>query len=60
VAHEVFGEGIVLDSRGRGDDQIVTVNFKDAGQKRLITSLVAMEVLEGQLSLDDLVIYCDR
>jgi DNA helicase-2/ATP-dependent DNA helicase PcrA len=47
VAHEAFGEGMVLESRGRGDDQIVTVNFEDAGEKRLIASLAPMEVLEG-------------
>jgi DNA helicase-2/ATP-dependent DNA helicase PcrA len=47
VLHDTFGEGIVLESRGRGDEQIVTVNFEDAGQKRLIASLAPMEVLEG-------------
>jgi DNA helicase-2/ATP-dependent DNA helicase PcrA len=47
VAHEAFGEGMVLESRGRGDEQIVTVNFEDAGQKRLMASLAPMEVLEG-------------
>jgi DNA helicase-2/ATP-dependent DNA helicase PcrA len=47
VMHKVFGEGMVLESRGQGDDRIVTVNFEDAGQKRLIASLAPMEVLEG-------------
>jgi DNA helicase-2/ATP-dependent DNA helicase PcrA len=47
VLHEAFGEGMVLESRGRGDNQIVTVNFEDIGQKRLMASLAPMEVLEG-------------
>jgi DNA helicase-2/ATP-dependent DNA helicase PcrA len=47
VAHDVFGEGMVLDSRTQGDDQIVTVNFERAGEKRLMASLSPMEVLEG-------------
>jgi DNA helicase-2/ATP-dependent DNA helicase PcrA len=47
VLHEVFGEGMVLESHSRGDDQIVTVNFEDGGEKRLIASLAPMEVLEG-------------
>jgi DNA helicase-2/ATP-dependent DNA helicase PcrA len=47
VLHEVFGEGMVLESHSRGDDQIVTVNFEDGGEKRLIASLSPMEVLEG-------------
>jgi DNA helicase-2/ATP-dependent DNA helicase PcrA len=47
VLHQAFGEGMVLESRGRGDDQIVTVNFEDAGLKRLMASLAPMEVLEG-------------
>jgi DNA helicase-2/ATP-dependent DNA helicase PcrA len=47
VLHEAFGEGMVLESRSRGDDQIVTVNFEDGGEKRLIASLAPMEVLDG-------------
>jgi DNA helicase-2/ATP-dependent DNA helicase PcrA len=47
VFHEAFGEGMVLESRGRGNDQIVTVNFEETGQKRLVASLAPMEVLEG-------------
>jgi hypothetical protein len=38
---------MVLESHSRGDDQIVTVNFEDGGEKRLIASLAPMEVLEG-------------
>jgi DNA helicase-2/ATP-dependent DNA helicase PcrA len=47
VLHEAFGEGMVLESHSRGDDQIVTVNFEEGGEKRLIASLAPMEVLEG-------------
>jgi len=46
VAHKAFGEGIVLASRLQGDDEIVTVNFEDEGEKRLMASFAPMEVLE--------------
>jgi len=47
VVHDAFGEGVVLESRQQGDDQIVTVNFEGAGEKRLMASFAPMEVLEG-------------
>jgi hypothetical protein len=45
--HDSFGEGIVLESRAHGDDEIVTVNFEEGGEKRLMVSFAPMEVLEG-------------
>jgi DNA helicase-2/ATP-dependent DNA helicase PcrA len=47
VVHEAFGEGIVLESRAQGDDEIVTVNFEDEGEKRLMASFAPMEVMKG-------------
>jgi DNA helicase-2/ATP-dependent DNA helicase PcrA len=45
VIHKAFGEGIVLASRLQGDDEIVTVNFEEEGEKRLMASFAPMEVL---------------
>jgi DNA helicase-2/ATP-dependent DNA helicase PcrA len=47
VMHAAFGEGLVTESRTQGNDEIVTVNFERAGQKRLMASLAPLEVLEG-------------
>jgi DNA helicase-2/ATP-dependent DNA helicase PcrA len=47
VVHGAFGEGMVLESRLQGDDEIVTVNFEEEGEKRLLASFAPMEVLEG-------------
>ena len=47
VVHDAFGEGMVLESRMQGDDQIVTVNFEEGGEKRLMASFAPMEVLAG-------------
>lgn len=47
VVHDTFGEGMVLESHVQGDDEIVTVNFEEAGRKRLMASLAPMEVVEG-------------
>ena len=35
VAHQKFGDGIVLSSQGEGDDTVVTVAFVKAGVKKL-------------------------
>jgi DNA helicase-2/ATP-dependent DNA helicase PcrA len=45
VLHATFGEGIVIESRALGDDEIVSVAFEAHGLKRLAASLAAMEVL---------------
>ncbi len=47
VMHAAFGEGLVIESRAQGDDEIVTVNFERAGRKRLMASLAPLEILEG-------------
>jgi DNA helicase II / ATP-dependent DNA helicase PcrA len=47
VMHATFGEGLVIESRAQGNDAIVTVNFEQAGRKRLMASLAPLELLEG-------------
>jgi DNA helicase-2/ATP-dependent DNA helicase PcrA len=46
VKHEVFGSGIVIDSRLAGDDEQVTVAFAGIGLKRLMAGLAPMEKVE--------------
>jgi DNA helicase-2/ATP-dependent DNA helicase PcrA len=43
VKHEVFGLGVVIESRPAGDDEQVTVAFAGIGLKRLMASLAPME-----------------
>ena len=45
VQHAVFGEGLVIESRAAGGDEIVTVAFEEAGLKRLMVSLAPLELL---------------
>ena len=40
VRHSVFGEGVVQDVQGVGDDEQVTVNFSSAGLGPVHTSAV--------------------
>lgn len=46
VMHDMFGEGMVLESRAQGDDEIVTVNFEEGREKRLMASFAPMKVLD--------------
>ncbi|MBN1659691.1 MAG: UvrD-helicase domain-containing protein [Anaerolineae bacterium] len=48
VQHEVFGRGIVVESRVQGSDEQVTVAFAGAGIKRLMASLAPMEKIGGE------------
>ena len=43
VRHSVFGEGVVQDVQGVGDEEQVTVNFSSVGLKRLLVSLARLE-----------------
>jgi DNA helicase-2/ATP-dependent DNA helicase PcrA len=43
VLHARFGEGTVLSSRLREDDEEVTVAFPDNGIKRLLASLAKLD-----------------
>ncbi|NLE44738.1 MAG: UvrD-helicase domain-containing protein [Chloroflexi bacterium] len=47
VRHKAFGEGLVIESRSDNNDEIVTVLFEDAGLKRLMAGLAALEVLSN-------------
>ena len=46
VVHEVFGQGIVIDSKPSGGDEQVTVAFAGVGLKRLMASMSPMEKVE--------------
>jgi DNA helicase-2/ATP-dependent DNA helicase PcrA len=47
VRHSAFGEGLVLQSRVDGADEIVTVSFEDFGLKRLMADLAPLELLRS-------------
>jgi DNA helicase-2/ATP-dependent DNA helicase PcrA len=47
VRHATFGEGLVVESRADGGDEMVTVIFEDAGLKRLMASLAPLEGLDN-------------
>lgn len=46
VRHQIWGEGIVLDSRIQDDDEIVDVVFESVGIKRLSASLANLTVVK--------------
>jgi len=46
VQHQVFGEGVVIESKLVGSDEQVTVAFAGAGLKRLIASMAPLEKVE--------------
>ncbi len=45
VRHATFGEGLVIESRVDGGDEIVTVAFEETGLKRLMASMAPLERL---------------
>jgi DNA helicase-2/ATP-dependent DNA helicase PcrA len=45
VRHQVWGEGIVLDSRIQDDDELVDVVFESVGIKRLAASLANLKIM---------------
>ena len=47
VKHALFGEGMIIESKGSGDDEIIVVAFEGAGVKRLAASMVELKVLKG-------------
>jgi DNA helicase-2/ATP-dependent DNA helicase PcrA len=47
VHHDVFGQGVVIESELDGGDERVTVAFAGIGLKRLLASLSPMEKVEG-------------
>jgi len=46
VRHTTFGEGLVVESRADGDEEMVTVIFEETGLKRLMASLARLERLD--------------
>jgi DNA helicase-2/ATP-dependent DNA helicase PcrA len=46
VRHSRFGEGMILESRVHGSDEVLTVEFETAGLKRLDADAAPLEVLE--------------
>jgi hypothetical protein len=46
VQHATFGEGLVIESRTDGGDEIVTVVFEEVGLKRLMADVAGLERLE--------------
>ena len=48
VLHDVFGQGIVIDSKPSGGDEQVTVAFAGVGLKRLMAGMSPMEKTEKQ------------
>lgn len=45
VRHAKFGEGVVVESQRRGDDEEVTISFKTFGIKRLAASFANLTIL---------------
>lgn len=46
VRHAKFGEGMVIESKVMGNDEEVSVAFKDVGIKRLAASFAKLEILQ--------------
>ncbi|MBN1438474.1 MAG: UvrD-helicase domain-containing protein [Anaerolineales bacterium] len=46
IRHNRFGEGIILESRVHGGDEILTVEFESAGLKRLDADAAPIEAIE--------------
>jgi DNA helicase-2/ATP-dependent DNA helicase PcrA len=47
VKHPTFGEGMIIESKGSGDDEIVVIAFEGTGIKRLAANTVDLKVLKG-------------
>jgi DNA helicase-2/ATP-dependent DNA helicase PcrA len=47
VKHPSFGEGMIIESKGSGDDETVVIAFEGAGVKRLAANMVELKVLKG-------------
>jgi DNA helicase-2/ATP-dependent DNA helicase PcrA len=45
VRHPTFGEGVVLNSEGRGSNARVQINFDTAGGKWLVMAYARLEVI---------------
>ena len=45
VQHAEFGEGLVLETRGKGETASVLVSFKDKSQRRLMVRLAKLTLV---------------
>ena len=45
IRHQIWGEGIVLDSKIQDDDEIVDVVFESVGIKRLSATLANLKII---------------
>jgi hypothetical protein len=45
VRHSLFGEGSIVAVENKGADQKVTVVFRKAGRKKLMTKFAELEIL---------------
>nr|MBI2905929.1 hypothetical protein [Chloroflexota bacterium] len=43
--HAKFGEGLIIESTGSGDDEILVIAFEQTGLKRLAASVAELKVL---------------
>ena len=46
VYHERFGEGIVEDIEGEGDNIRAKINFKTSGEKKLLLKFAKLKILK--------------
>jgi superfamily I DNA/RNA helicase len=47
VKHPTFGEGMIIESRGSGADEIIVIAFEGTGIKRLAANMVELKVIKG-------------
>ncbi len=47
VQHPEFGEGLVLETKGRGEGAVVVVSFKDKSQRKLVVRLAKLSLLQA-------------
>lgn len=45
VSHPQFGEGLVLEVRGRGEDALLLVSFSDRSQRKLKVRLARLTLV---------------
>jgi DNA helicase-2/ATP-dependent DNA helicase PcrA len=43
VRHGTFGDGVIIDIKGRGDDMEAVIHFVDSGEKTLLLSWAPIE-----------------
>lgn len=46
VSHPQFGDGLVLDAKGRGEEATLLVSFADQGQRKLKVRLARLTLIE--------------